>query len=451
MKGVSPMYRKLAGCFIVAYDKLRGREAYQRRRYLERTQWLKRAELQRLQFERFRRLLNYAYENVPYYHELLKCEKLKPDDIRSLDDVRKIPILKKSTIRENAGKMLAIGFPKEEIVHTSTSGTTAAPLPFCRCRSDISWGVGAELRAYSWGDYEAGDKHGLIWIVKPSQARSLRFRVKNVLLRGKILDVSYLSEGSMESFAGKLHQFKPRFIRGYCSATNMFASFLLKHKEFKVNPEVVFTSGETLLPEQKKTIEEAFGCKVLNYYASSEMSHIAAQCGEHEGLHVTDENVLLEVVKNGETVSAKEEGKILLTNLHNYAMPFIRYDIGDVGKIYHEPCSCGRELTLLNPAGRTYEYFVNGDGSFTCLRDFQVVFEGLPIRDYQIVQEDLDRIVVKIVPRPEYRREHTEFILRHIKAIGTAVVRVELVGSLPLAETGKVKRFVSKIYSGYRF
>jgi phenylacetate-CoA ligase len=179
------------------------------------------------------------------------------------------------------------------------------------------------------------------------------------------------------------------------------------------------------------------------------MSHIAAQCGQHEGLHVTEENVLLEIVKDDESASSGEEGKIVLTNLHNFGMPLIRYEIGDLGAIFSDTCSCGRELSLMKPVGRIYEYFADRNGTFTYLRDFQTVFEDLPIQDFQVVQESDDEIVIKIVRRHGYSEAHTNFILKNIKVFGKSKVKVELVNSIPLEKSGKIRHNVSKLSTKY--
>jgi len=130
-------------------------------------------------------------------------------------------------------------------------------------------------------------------------------------------------------------------------------------------------------------------------------------------------------------------------------MPFIRYEIGDLGKILPDTCSCGRNLSLFKPIGRTYEHFVNSDGSFTDLRDFQMVFEDLPIEDFQVVQESYDEIILKIVRKPGYTKEHTDFISKHIKYFGRAKIRVEPVDSILPGESGKIRHIVKKVPAPY--
>ena len=443
------VYRKLAKLYFMAYDNFTSRRVCWCRQYLEKTQWWKRRDLQRLQTKRLRALLKHAYENVPYYHECFKKSSIRPGDIKSVSDLSKLPILKKKTIRRQSDRMMAENFPKRELVFQRTSGTTSSPLGLYRTKADLSWGVGAEFRGYGWAGYEAGDKRAMVWVLRPDQLGSFTFRLKSFLMRDKVLNTKHISQSAIASFAQKMHVHRPDFVRGYCGATTMFATFLLHNGRFKISPKAVFTSGETLLPHYKKTIERAFGCKIFEYYASSEMSHIAAQCGCHAGLHLSEENIVFEAVEDGEAVGPGEEGRVLLTNLNNYAMPSIRYDIGDVGKVFPDVCSCGRGLSLVKPIGRTYEYFVSSGGEFSVLHDLETLFEDLPVRDFQVVQGSLDEIVIKVVAGPSFTEAHERFILENIVEHGPANVRVELVDSIPLERSGKARHFVSKIASVY--
>jgi phenylacetate-CoA ligase len=443
------MYRKFAKGLLIAFDMIGGTRVSRCKNYLEKTQWMKKRDLHTLQLRRLRGLLANAYENVPYYHQSFRNSNFRPNEVRSLEDLDKVPILKRSEVRDQLDRMIARNIPKKEFVAFSTSGTTAAPIRFYRSKTDLSWGTAAGHRAYSWAGYEFGDKRAVIWAFEPERARSLKFRVQNLLSRDKILNCTYLSEEAMAQYAAKMHRFRPDFVRGDSPSANLFATFLIQNRHFKIEPKGVSTSTQMLLPHYRKTIEKAFCCKVYDFYGSREISSIAAQCGQHEALHISEENIILEIVKNGEKVSPGEEGRVLLTNLHSYVMPFIRYDIGDFGKVVPDTCACGRELSLMKPIGRTYEYFINSDGSVTFLRDFQMVFEDLPIKEFQVVQESYDEIVVKIVSLPDYNDSHTKFILDNIKWGGKARIKVELIDSIPKEKSGKVRHIVSKLATKY--
>jgi len=470
------LYRTLGRGLRIFSDSLTGQSVDWHMHCLEKTQWMRKKELRQLQLSRLKKLLYYAYRKVPFYHRSFRKGNFRPADLKTLEDLRKVPVLRKSDIRYNLSQLVSTDYSRADLEVFTTSGTSATPLRFYRSMTELSWARGAEFRAYGWGGYRFGDKMALIWGYEPEQTRSfvfkfyhlfMRQRILNVsvmseksmssfarsfvfkfyhlFMRQRILNVSVMSEKSMSSFARSLVRFKPDFVKGYSAATNVFANYLLKNRQFKIRPRAGFTSAATLLPHHRKAIEKAFNCKVYDVYGSREISGTAGQCGQHEGLHVSDENVVLEIVKDGETASVGEDGQIYLTNLQSHAMPFIRYDIGDIGRSFPDECPCGRKLSLMKPFGRTYEYLVNSDGAFTTLRDLQQVFEDIPIVDFQIVQEDRDEIVVRIVTRSGYNQTHTDFIEEHIKMRGKAKIRVELVDALPKERSGKTKHIITKL------
>jgi phenylacetate-CoA ligase len=413
---------------------------------------MKKAELQQLQIRRLKTLLRHAYDNVPFYHESFRKSGFRPGDFTRLEDLRKVPVLQRSDLRLNSRELLARNVSKSELISCATSGTTAAPLRFYQGKKEVSWYMAAEARGYSWAGYETGAKLAYIRRITRDNVLARPYaRIMRLLNRWKLLNLYGLTEKSMASFSLKMRRFKPEFILGPPAAMNIFAIFLLENNESWIRPKAIFTYGQTLLANYRRNIEKAFNSRIHDMYACTEIPDVACQCGEHCGLHVTDENVFVEIDNEGDIAVPGEEGRVLLTSLIGFAMPFIRYDVGDSGKILDDDCSCGRELTLLTPFGRKYEYFAHSDGSFTVLRDLQTVFEDLPIEDFQIVQQDYDDIVILIVKRPAYVQAHTDFILKNITMgiSSTARIRVEFVDSLPLDGFGKVLHFVSKIATKY--
>lgn len=443
------MYEKLASLLFTAYDGLEHGHIYQKSKHLEKIQWLKSEEIHRLQRMRTKALLVYAYENVRFYHETFKTVGFHPSEFRSLEDMSRVPILKKQKFCQNVETLVATNISRRKQKTWLTSGTTATPIRVSRSNEDIGWGIAAELRGFGWAGYRIGNKMALLWNVRPPRDTSVKFRIGNKLRRCKFLNIRDLSESSLKTFAEQLARFKPDFIRGHAGCLNLFASFLLRNEHFCIRPMAAFTSCETLLPHYRKTIESAFGCRVYDYYSSVEVSHIGAQCGNGDSLHVTEENVLVEINREDETVTPGEEGRVLLTNLHGYAMPFIRYDIGDLGKMLPNDCVCGRKLSLLKVLGRTNEYFVQENGSFVFLKDFQRFFEGLPIMDFEVVQESFNEIVINIVPENEYSSWHTDFIVKNLKYVGQGNIRVELVDSIRPQRSGKITHVRSKIKTKY--
>jgi len=451
-RGEIGLYTSLARLLSLTYDKFMRSRLHSCLGILEKTQWMKKGELQRLQVRKLKILLKHAYENVPYYHGTFKKNRFRPIDFSELRDLQKIPVLQRSSMHSKSEELLARNENKTDLISCRTNGTTATPVKFYRSKMDMTWGTASLIRGHGWAGYKTGAKLAYIRRVRPNdELARIDHRIRRFVNRSKLLNVHDLSEESMASFSRRLCGFEPDYVEGIAGPTNIYAVFLLENPRFRIRPKAVLTYGQTLLPHYRKNIERAFDCKVYDYYGSSEMSHVAAQCGQHEGHHINEENVLVEIEKDGEIAGPGEEGKVLLTNLNSFAMPFIRYDIGDSGKKLNDDCPCGRELSLFTPIGRVYEYFAHSNGTFTTFRDLQTFFEGLPIQNFQIVQESYDEIVIRIVRRTGYTQAHTNFILSNIsfRIAKIANVRVELVDSLPFIGIGKVPHFLSKIPTEY--
>jgi phenylacetate-CoA ligase len=442
------MYRALGKHLVLPMvDRYAGMRIAEYRKILEATQWLKREEVLHLQQERLTGLLNHAYENVPYYHKVFKDRGLRPSDVRTVEDLKKLPILKKRDIARMPQQLMSKSLSEREMMPYNTAGTTAESLRFYRTKDDVSWNVAAEFRTYGWGGYELGDKLALIWIFEPNQLKNPLFKLRNLATRQTVSNTRELSEESIRSLSERMRRVKPAFLRGLASKLYMLAMYVLAEGTPQ-KLKAVFSTSEILLPSQRKVIERAFGCEVFDYYGSHEVLSMASECEEHSGYHIASENVLLEFVKDGEQVAPGERGTILVTSLHNYAMPFIRYDIGDTGKPSDETCRCGRGLSLFKSLeGRTYESFVTGDGTIQTLRDLDIFFENLPVRMFQIVQTSRDDILIKIVKADEYSQRDTDFIERYIAwpRPHKANIKVELVDSIPSERSGKTRYLISKL------
>ncbi len=309
-------------------------------------------------------------------------------------------------------------------------------------------GVAAELRGFGWAGYDIGDKLGLIWNVRPNRARSLKFKIGNRLRRCEFFNISHLSEKSFEAFALSLHRFRPEFIRDMLDPSTCSLLFLES------------TADSGFVRRQFSRVAKPSAALSKNHRSSVRLQSlrllrkcrsVVCRCTMwlRRGFHATDENVLVEIVKNGERVSIHEKGDVLLTNLQGYAMPFIRYDGGDTGRIVDNDCSCGRELSMLEVLGRTNECFVTKDGSFVFIKDFQRFFNDVLIMDFEVVQSSLDEIIVKIVPKLGFSDRHSDFIVRNLKYVGSAKVRVELVDSLGPQKSGKIRHIVPKVHTDY--
>jgi phenylacetate-CoA ligase len=424
---------------------------------LQKTQWFPRQEIERVQARNLGVLLTHAYESVPYYRRVFRERNLSPKDVRNVDDLVKLPVLTKADIRSNLENLVSRRSPSSSLL-LRRSGGTGNQITFFTTKDDLSWVVAAEYRAYSWAQYRLGDPCVLFWGSQMDLAKhsNMLNELAAALKRMSVLNAYVVSDEILEKWACLLKNFSPAIVRGYASSVYMIAKYLLKRGFDFVRPRAVITSAETLLDYMRKTIEEAFCCPVFDFYGSREIGSIAAECEEHSGYHISAENVVMEFVREGEHVSTGEEGAVLVTNLRNFGMPFIRYNMEDVGRSSSEVCNCGRGLPLMSSIeGRVSQFMAVYDKQLGRVIPvstagpgvFSIALMHMPLERYQIIQESLERVVVKIVKGEGYSQRHTDFLLEHVhKHLGDDItIEVEFVDSIPPLPSGKRSVFISKI------
>src|SRR5207245_2815260 len=210
-------------------------------------------------------------------------------------------------------------------------------------------------------------------------------------------------------YVDAIRRFGPRFMDTYPSTAYVLARYLMSRKE-TVPLRGVFTSSETLLQHQREVIEQAFACKVFDYYGMAERTMFASECELHTGHHVNLDYGITEIVgKDGSPVSSGQMGRIVATGFHNWAMPLIRYETGDVTAVGEKSCACGRGFPLMEAVTtKAEDLVVTPDGRHISPSVLTHPFKPLHnIRESQLLQWDRDHIVVKIVRRPQYTDEDT--------------------------------------------
>ena len=443
--------------FTPALDFHRGGKTMKRLEELERTQWWPRGKILALQDERLSKLIRYAYDNVPYYRRVFDQRTLKPEDVVGSGDLTKLPILTKQLIRNNSSDFVACGFPKKELMLCLTGGSTGEPFRFYKTRDDYhGWDTAAGLRAYKWAGYEVGEKQALFTGRPPrlSIADSIARTTRHFLQRVKLFDALTMSEKKLPHFAKRLEGFEGGFIKGYPTAIYLMACYIEKEGKPAIRPRAIIATGEELYDYQRELFSKVFGCETYSYYSANEIDGIASECPEHSGYHISAENVIVEIVDDADKlVPVGGEGRILVTSLHNYGMPFIRYEIGDVGVSSDKACPCGRGLPLLDAInGRTADVIFTKSGkSIPGVALNWNFLASLGVEQFQIVQESYENVVVKLVLARESEREHLDEVVRKIERHfkpelgGEMDIIVEFVDQIVPTRIGKRRFVLSKV------
>lgn len=423
-------------------------------RELERIQWLPRADVLALQQHHLYQMLQYAYEFVPYYHDLFNQVGFKPDDIRrDAAFIEKIPPLSKTHIRENYDRLITTHpVHCQNLYKIKTGGTTGEPLWFTKDPIYRDYNTAHDYHVMTWAGWRLGEPQFWLWGHVPddngSHRPSMTALVRKWLAARYDSNAFIMGPDSLDQFASQLEAASPGILWSYVSTAYRFAQFL-EERGHQIKLKAVYTAAEPLFDYQRQTIEAALGCPVFNNYSSIDTGDIAVECEKHDGLHIMTRNVYVEVMRNEEVVLDGEEGEFLITTLTNYGMPLVRYRIEDWGRKSTRPSPSGRGLPMLEVVeGRKIDLFKTKDGRTVYGAFAKDLIPTLgDVKQFQVVQKSLDLVVFRIVHDGELNQEQLQRVIRVSKdALGQDVdVQFEFVDRLPATPTGKHRYLVSEV------
>ncbi len=437
---VYPVYRGLRGDKIIALLET-----------LERDQWRSPQEIEELRWARLERLLSQIALYVPYYRELFARDGIKPEDVQGPADFRTIPLLSKEIIRE-AGSLMISQDPVRRGHASSTGGSTGEPLRF---HVDVAAGPfrrANTIRCYRRAGIDIGDRQAFLWgtaLNIPARER-VTGALKNYFYNHLYLSTFDMSDERMSRYASRVRDFKPHCITAYPSALALFAEFCKGRGVADIRPRAIVSSGEQLFDGQRELIEAAFQCRVFNRYGSREFGNVAHECGEHRGLHIMSDLCYLELVaENGEPAKNGEIGEIVITDLFNFYMPFVRYRTGDLAVSTGRTCPCGSGFPLLERVeGRSFDAIVTPDGKRVGGFFWTWLSRAVPgIRRFQVEQRERSGVMFRFVAGPDWRDEYERELEKKIKENCGEGFRVVFarVDDIPLTPSGKSRFIVSNL------
>ncbi len=421
---------------------------------LQRSEWSSLDELKAIQSTELRKLLDHAYNHSPYYRRRFEERALRPSDVRSIDDLRTLPLLTRDEATDSFEGRMSSAEPLPRI-RKMTSGTTGRPLEFAYDVGSEYWRQATKWRGYGWAGYRPGDRSLHFWgSIAAVQAQPFKKKAKaaldHLLRRDHYIDCADRSEEALASVVRQLRELRPEVIVCYARAGAALARHIVETKTRDWKDIAVISAAEPLFPADRDIMNEAFGPGIFDTYGSREVMLIAAECPAHRGLHVSMENIAVEIiVREGDTERAAapgELGEVVVTDLHNYGAPFIRYVNGDLAVASPaERCPCGRALSRLQRIeGRQTDTLRDGEGRPVGGLFFSVLFSVLAdkVRGFQVVQHKDRSIDVKLVAGRIFDDSLLDDVRRHCeKAIPGVTLRMHVVPDIPVGPAGKL-RFV---------
>jgi phenylacetate-CoA ligase len=406
---------------------------------------------------RFRALVRVAFEKAPHWQELSRRLGLSAGDIASVDDLRRLPLLRKSELRAAPERFRTSTTLQRGWRTGRTSGTTGTPLVHWYDREIAILTAAVDRQHKLWAGARDRDWIGILYgrpVVPQGQQRPPFWRVNRS--QHQVWFSSYhLRPDWLAGYLREIRRRGVRFLEGYPSALYALATQALDDPAAP-KLDAVFTTAESLHPVQREAIESAFGCQVFDFYGSAERVAYAAECAAHAGLHLSEEYGFVEVVdSDGNPVPAGAPGLIVATALHNTAQPMFRLETGDVGSLTEEQCACGRtSRRLISVGGRLEDLLVTPSGRLISGRTITQPLKRFPeVAGCQIVQESPGEVLVRVIAPAGWPIDRERALSAEVagQLERTMTVRVERVAALERTGAGKYRMVISRVPRPQRY
>ena len=380
------------------------------------SQWLDKKDLRELQFLKLKKILAHSAKNVKYYRDIFASHQINVNDIQSFEDLKILPVVSKDDIRTNFEDFKADNFKSSSPRITQTGGSTGKPFISYRDKLSHSYLWANNFRGWNAAEYELGDK--FIQIASGSllpRTSSLKTKIYNYLQNAVIIPSYHLSDKKIAEILEKINSSSAKYIYGYSSTIYLIAEYGLSKKvSIRNDIKAIFTTSDMLYPSQREKIERFFSTVVFDIYGCPEGSILTFECEYHNGYHINQESVYIEIINEKDGL-----GNLISTTLTNYAFPLLRYNTGDVGSFSKEECKCGRGLNKIsNLGGRIRDFIILRDGRYihgAFFNHLKPLYDKSWIEQYQIVQENIDELTIKLKLAGEPVKEDLDKIESELK------------------------------------
>ena len=398
-----------------------------------------------------KRLLQDAYDHVPFYRRRFDEAGFHPQNFRNVDDLRVIPYLTRDDLRNNFDTLKSSLYEEAGMPRAATGGTTSNPVPFLRTTESVLEKNALQLRFDAWAGLEPGDKIFYIWgaLQDFPQKPSWRWRLYDYhLMRRLYAPTSLFNDDVLEYYRQQMCEFRPHAIYAYPTPLALFCEYLKQSGKPFPSVNSVICTAEPLFAAQRSIIESVLGCRVFEQYGSREFGMIGGECEVHAGLHINPLAALVEFVPVENAAADLHE--VIVTDLLNFGMPLIRYSIGDCAVPVDAPCSCGRGYPRIGQlAGRTTDVFYLPDGSKVpgVSLTNRVVKEIPGVEQMQVIQEELDHVQINYVPGTTFSAADLDFLTAKLRNFFPPSVRLtfQKVDRIEREPSGKTRFCICRI------
>lgn len=406
--------------------------------------------IRQYQESRLQKLINHAYHNVAYYRKQFDQLGIKPSEIQSLEDLEKIPVIDKETVRDNRNDFMAKNFKSFKPVSRATGGTTGLAFKFYSDRYSwaLNWAV--KMRTFNQGGYEPG-KHKLGVLaggsLLPQNKGSLKKRLWRWIMNYHSMPISHMTDQTLETYLSELKAKRIKFLRGYPTAIYTLAKYIDSKGE-TLPLTAIFTTAEMLYQHHRAMFRRVFLCETFNEYGAGDGLGKAHDCQLHNAMHLAPELSITNIVNpKGTEVENDQEGELVFTSLVDFAMPFIRYKPGDLAVKCTDKCTCGANTPIIKEViGRSSDLIELSNGRR--INGLSIPFEAWTeqVEKFQIVQTDYDKVELNIIPKPEFgpkEKAQAQKVMEFHCGEGI-MVKINIVDYIEVPISGKFRYVISK-------
>jgi len=404
-----------------------------------------------VQWQKLLSLLGFVNKNNKYYRQLFEKNGIDINKINHPDDIQKIPYLTKDDLKMYWREMVSRNTGRVSM--RKTSGSTGIPLEFVKDRTASAYMDALMYEVYSWHGIGIGDRQGRLWGIPFGLKGRLYTKFKDVLLNRRRLSAFNISRESSRDYFDELRRFRPKFIYALPSTLSAFAARLmdLGVDASETGIQVIITTGEVLFPKDRQTISNVFKCKVVNEYGATESGIVAFECSAGK-LRQMMHNLYIEVIDqvSGKPTKPGETGEIIITELHSYGMPFIRYRVGDLAVPGEECSDKSTDLPIFESiVGRNSELIVTPEGKqvAAAILDYSLT-KG--VRRFKAYQRSVNLLHVVLVTDRDFDKQSLTSIEKAWRQhLGDNMkIDFEIADNIPPDSSGKMTVLVSELDSG---
>ncbi len=417
---------------------------------LRKSQYLDQDEIQARQDQALVKIVRHAVDTTPFYRNRFKLAGIDPSEVRSIADLQWLPLLTKHDVREHQDQIISSKFSKKDLRLAKTGGSTGEALRIYCDEPGIQMRAAATLRSDEWSGWRLGQPHGAVW-GNPPVAKTMRNKLRGALKdRFIFLDTMKIDDEAIDDFVQDWATLRPGLLFGHAHSIFILAE-ALRSRDCTLNPSGIISTSMMLLPSERRVIEEVFGVPVTNRYGCEEVSLISCECEQHDGMHLNSDHVIVEFIRDdGSICEPGEDGRIVVTELINFGMPMIRYEVGDRGVPSDRVCPCGRGLPLMETVtGRTADFLI-AEGGFK-VAGISIIENSLTkipnLKQMQIIQEAPLVVHVNLVPGDKFNLETADMLtgsLREMLGQGMSV-NINLVDRIAQEKSGKYRFSICRV------